>query len=348
MIVSKISNLVEEKISNTKLFVGMSVIAIMGICLHFFEPYAFFYLLFPILLIMLASIILLLRFFLKEIHDFKNSNANDIRNHCLLLFPDETNFLISVIYIIMVVAYFVCIYHLKFIEMNLMGLYIFFIGGGTFYLALINYEICVRLTAVIYKISKNISSIEYDMEYPERTLWLQYFFHLHKAFKNAALIVSILFVLENSIFFIANYDKFDHSSIFDISSWIKELKISSISHISSWIKELKIECIIIWLFIFVSIILILPFLAWLRSRCLNKIILYIEQDFSGKLLKSYQLEDLRTYPQKYWSILNIIQLVQISLEKNYSPGYINKIISFVVTLLTSFLHLLPGVINALK
>lgn len=329
MIQGTLANLIKEKVNYTRSSICIFVIGIMGIGLQFFEPYTMFYFLFPVLLIMSLSIVLILQFCLKELQKFQDKCANDdVKEYCACLFPEKNNSMLLVIYLTMVAVYFVCIYRLQFVEINLMGLYILLFGGGTFFLALISYEVCVRLTISLSKTEKNISNIKYDEICPKDTLWLQYFFHFHKVLKNAALVISMLFVLENSMLFVANYEKL---SLTDLSGTSKEFNLR---------ESLPIEWWVIWVYIFVTIVLALPLMTWIRNKNLNNIVSHIQEDFYKNFSASHTLDDLRSNPQKYQSVLNIIQSVQNSLKEAYLPHRIDRIASLSASILTCFAHLI--------
>lgn len=329
MIQGTLANLIKEKVNYTRIAVCIFIVGITGIGLQCFEPYAMFCFLFPVLLIMLLSIVLILRFCLRELQKFQENCKNeDVKKCCACLFPSKNNSLLLVIYLVMVAVYFVCVYRLQFVEINLMGIYIFLFGGGTFFLALISYEVCVRLTISLKETERNKSNIMYDELYPKDTLWLQYFFHFHKVLKNAALVISILFVLENSMLFVANYEKIFSHNLLDASKK------------SNLIKFLPIEWWAIWVYIFITIVLALPLMTWIRNRDLNSIVSHIQADFNEKMRIPHRLDDLRSNPQKYYSILNIMQSVQNSLKEAYLPHRIDRIASLSASLLTCFAHLI--------
>lgn len=328
MIQGTLANLI-KKINYTGLIISIFIIGIIGIELQRFEPYPMFGFLFPVLLIMLLSVILILQLCLKELQEFqKNCESEDIRKYCESLFAEKSNSVLLVIYIIMIIVYFVCIYRLQFVEINLMGLYILILGGGTFFLALINYEVCVRLTKALKEAEKNKKCIKYNELYPRDTTWLLYFFHFHKVLKNAALIVSMLFVLENSMLFVANYDKLNLPTLSDENN------------ILDIFKNLQIEWWVIWTYIFVTIVLALPIMTRLRNKRLNNIVSYIQTDFNEKMTNSYTMDDMKDNLQKYSSILNIIQAVQNSLKETYLPHSIDRLVSLGASLLTCFAHLI--------
>lgn len=343
MISGTLASLIKEKVNYSRLLIFIFTVGIIGVGFQLVEEYTMFYILFPVLLIMLVSVILILHFCLKELQKFQeNCNDNAVKECCRFLFPKKSNPLLLSIYTIMVITYFVCVYCLDFVKINLMGMYIFLLGGGTFLLALISYEVYVRLTISLKETVKNIANISYNEIYPKDTLWLQYFFRLHKVLKNSALIISILFVLENSMFFIANREKLFFPNLSDADG------------ILDFLKGIQIEWCIIWLYIFVTIVLALPFMTWLQNKSLNNIISYIQTDFNKKITISYTWIYLQQYPQNYYSILNIIQTIQNTLDEAYLPRRIDRFVSICASLLTCFAHLssfcmilIPGFFSSL-
>lgn len=327
MIQGSLAILIRDKITYTRLSICIFIVGIVGIGLQNFEPYTMFYILFPVLLIMLSGTVLVLRYCLKELQDFRiKCEKDEIKNYCAILFPEKNSHLLLLIYFVMVAVYFVCVYRMQFVEINLMGTYILLFGGATFFLALIGYELCVRLTISLKETEQNISKIEYDEVSPKDTSWLQDYFCFHKILKNTVLIISMLFVLENSMLFIANYEKLNLPTL------------SSTRDLSTLLKSLPIEWWAIWVYIFISIVLALPFMTWYRNRSLNKIVSYIQNDFEAKIRTSYTLENVQSDPQKYYFILNIMQVVQKSLRETYIPHNLDRFVSLGASLLTCFTH----------
>lgn len=329
MISGALANIIKEKITYTKLIMSIFIIGLLGVGLQFFEPYPMFWLLFPILLIMLVSVILILQFCLKELQKFQEKcEAKEIQENCTSLFTNKNSPLLLIIYVLMVIVYFVCLYKLQFVEINLMGLYVLLLGGATFFLALISYEVCVRLTLSLKKTEKNIDSITYDQKFPSDTLWLQYFYRLYKVLTSAALVISILFVLENSMLFIANYEKLFPQTL------QKEAKTIEL------LRHLPIEWWIIWIYIFATIIVALPLMKHIQSRSLKTIILHIQTTFKMDLMKHYEWENLCSNPQNYCFVLSTIQFVENALERTYLPRKIDRLITFGASLLTCCAHLI--------
>lgn len=217
---------------------------------------------------------------------------------------------------------------MRFVEINIMGLYILVLGGSTFFLALVCYEICIRVTVSLKEVEKNILKITYDDIYPQNTLWLQYFFRFHKVLKNAALAISVLFVLENSLLFLVNYQKLAFPSL------------TSIDEIPNLLKLLPFEWWVIWIYIFVTIVVAIPFMTQFRNQSLNKIVGCIQLDFQMKIIKNHKQNNFYNNPQDYFSVLNIIQIVQKSLMKTYISHGIERFFSLGASLLTCFAHLL--------
>lgn len=331
MICGELANLIKEKVGYTRLSIFVLIIGIIGSGLQLLEPYTtkfMFHMLLIMLLIMLTSVVLILQFCLKELDIFqKKCIDNDIKSHCTKLFPAKNNPLLLSAYILMVAVYFICIYRMRFVEINIMGLYILVLGGSTFFLALVCYEVCIRVTVSLKEVEKNILKIKYDNMYPQNTLWLQYFFRFHKVLKNAALVISVLFVLENSMLFLVNYEKLALPSL------------TNIDEIHTILKLLPFEWWVIWIYIFVTIVAAIPFMTQLRNQSLNKIINCIQSDFQMRIIEN-QKDNICKNPQDYSSVLNIIQIVQKSLMETYISRGIDRFFSLGASLLTCFAHLL--------
>lgn len=327
MIYGELANLIKEKVNYTRLSIFLCIIGSVGIIIQLVESYIMFWVMFPILLVMLLSVILILQFCLKELDKFHEiCTENDIKMHCAVLSPTKGSSLLISAYFLMVFVYFICIYRMQFIEINIMGLYIFALGGSTFLLALICYEVCIRLTISLKKIEKNIIEITYDNIYPPNTLWLQYLFRFHKVLKNAALAISVLFVLENSMLFFSNYEKLTLPNLKDIKK------------IPCFLASLPLEWWIIWIYIFITIVVAIPCMTQSRNQSLNKLVAYIQLDFQRKTME--RKGNLCNNLQDYFFILNIIQVVQKSLVEAYLPKNIDRFVSLGASLLTCFTHLL--------
>ncbi len=329
MIYGELANLIKEKVNYTRLLISLFIIGLIGIVLQSFEGYTMFWIMFPVLLVMLTSVILILKFCLKELEKFHEiCTENDIKIYCTMLLTAKDNSLLISAYILMVFVYFICIYRMHFIEISIMGLYIFALGGSTFLLALICYEVCIKLTVSLKEVEKNIIKIAYDNIYPKNTLWLQYLFHFHKVLKNAALAISILFVLENSMLFFANYKKLTLPNLNDIKN------------LPSLLTMLPLEWWVIWIYIFITIVVAIPCMTQLRSQSLNKIVAYIQLDFQKKIVENHKKDNVYNNLHDYFSVLNIIQVVQKSLTETYLPNRIDRFVSLGASLLTCFAHLL--------
>lgn len=323
------TNLIREKINYAYLLVFMLIISFIGIGLQFFEPYPMFWALFPVLLFMFVSVILILQFCLRELQKFEvNCKSEKILKECNSLFVKRNNSLLESIYFFMIIIYFVCLYRMNLIEINLMGLYIFLLGGGTFFLALLDYELYIRLTIFLRQTGKKLSNIEYNFIFPSNTLWLQHFFRLYKILKNAALGVSILFVLENSMLFIANYERHFYPNL------PKEKSVLEL------FDYLPIEWWVIWGFIFTTIIVALPLIIQFQNKSLKDIVLHIQRKFNEELTKPYNINELYANPQKYYFFLKIMQIIENSLKETYLPRSIDKLLSLGASLLTCFAHLI--------
>lgn len=333
MICGELANMIKEKVNYARLSIFLFIIELIGIGLQFLEPYtktwSMFHILLIMLLIMLTSVVLILQFCLKELDKFQKAcTGNDIKSHCAKLFPTKKNPVLLSSYILMVAIYFICIYRMSFVEINVMGLYILVLGGSTFFLALVSYEVCIRVTVSFKEVEKDILKITYDNIYPQNTPWLQYFFRFHKVLKNAALAISVLFVLENSMLFLVNYKKLALPSL------------TNIDEIPSLFKSLPFEWWVIWVYILVTIVVAIPFMTQLRNQSLNKIVDCIQSDFQMKIVENHKKNNLYNNPQDYYSVLNIIQIVQKSLMETYVAHGIDRFFSLGASLLTCFAHLL--------
>ncbi len=70
MIYGELANLIKEKVNYTRLSITLFIIGLIGIVLEFVEGYTMFWIMFPMLLVVLSSVILILQFCLKELDKF--------------------------------------------------------------------------------------------------------------------------------------------------------------------------------------------------------------------------------------------------------------------------------------
>lgn len=184
MLQGTLTSLIRDRVTCMRLLIFIFIVGSMGIGLQQFEEYEMFYILFPVLLIMLSAIILILQYCLKKLQEFQEKpETEEVKKHCTALFPEKSSSLLLFIYFLMVVVYFVCVYRLQFVDINLMGTFILLFGGSTFFLALIGYEVCVRFTISLKEVERNRFSIKYDEVSPKDTPWLKDFFGFHKILK---------------------------------------------------------------------------------------------------------------------------------------------------------------------
>ena len=108
--------------------------------------------------------------------------------------------------------YFISLYNINFININTMGIYILIWGGSTLTIALIAYEIYIRVTIVLLRVAsdnKNWSQ-NYNEFLPCHTEWLENLHPLSKLLKNVSLVMGLLFVFENTMIFYANINILDN------------------------------------------------------------------------------------------------------------------------------------------
>ena len=109
MIYGELANLIKEKVNYTRLLISLFIIGLIGIVLQSFEGYTMFWIMFPVLLVMLTSVILILKFCLKELEKFHEiCTENDIKIYCTMLLTAKDNSLLISAYILMVFVYIGC------------------------------------------------------------------------------------------------------------------------------------------------------------------------------------------------------------------------------------------------
>ncbi len=327
MISGSFAILIREKGNRIQFLLFIFIISFIGIIIQLFEPYEGFEVLFPLLIIMFASVVFILHYCLKALQKFKLDYEENsaIGDSCGSLFPEKNNSVLIVSYLMIIAIYFLCLYNLKFVKVNLMGIYILFFGGGTFFIALSCYEINVRLTIALKNLAENLVQIEYNTIYPTKTSWLQHLFHLYHVLRNAAIGTSILFVFENSMLFYFNFNS---------NNW------RNFEEIPHSLKNFPLEGWIIWLFILISIVIVLPLISQSQNRSFKYVIQFIETKFCEEITKDMQPKELYVNPQKFTFLLNTIQLVNSSLEKTYLLRKIDRLIAIYASILTCFAHLI--------
>ena len=181
MIDCKLTYIIREKLTNWHLIIFVVFLSLIGTIINYFEPYPLFYILFPLLIIMLTTTVAVLRFglkALKEFNEFCKENQPIFERLNILFVFNEKPFL-SFLFITIIIIYFICLYQLEFLALNIMGLFVLFLGGGTFLIALISYEMYLRVTIALRRISKDKVHIvaSYNKKNPTETLWFQYLYH---------------------------------------------------------------------------------------------------------------------------------------------------------------------------
>lgn len=311
----------EKKLKYQQLLFFIITMYLMGIIINYFEPYPFFHILAPVLLLMFFLTICIIQKVYKNITKFKEKYIN---NNTLLysfnyLFNSNNKHFIITVFSLMVFLYFVCLYSLEFIKINIMGCYALSLGAGTFFLALIGYEIHIKLTICLVDLSKkdfNIS-LTYHTNNLQDTEWLLELHKLSKLLRMASFILGLLFVLENALFFIVN---------------IQQYQIR--------FEKLPIELWIIWVFIFLAIIFMMPIIALVQIQCLHKIVLKIKKNFNNQIFNNYTLGNGLRNALSLLISLQIINLVEKSLKDAFDERIGEKFIAFSTAILSNLIHIL--------
>lgn len=164
---------IRDKLKLPWLISFMLVMLFLGIIINRFEPYNFFEILAPILLLMMTSTIWVLKIVFKNIDNFKQyyEKYQIFQDSFKLLFDVENRGIITIVFTIIVFIYFICLYKLGFFNLDIMGCYTLFLGGGTFFFALIGYELHIRLTICLKSLEKQCysGSFEYNLRNPKYT-----------------------------------------------------------------------------------------------------------------------------------------------------------------------------------
>ncbi len=331
MLTEDLARTFKEKFKNIYVLFFFVIMIFLGIFINNFEPYPKFDILFPVLLVMSFSTIMVLRHCLKQMLDFKElCQDTKIFNSALkILFAPKKNFLIILIYVLVMIMYFISLYNLQFISLNIMGFYILIWGTGTLGMALVAYETYIRLTIVLSRVaSDNISlSQNYNVLLPYQTNWLQSLYQLSKMLKNASLVMGLLFVFENTMIFYANINILNtFIGNTNLSVWAKA-------------KELPLEFWIIWFFVFIAIALAFPIIAITQSSNTKKIINKIELTYSNMATLEFKNSTEKKQILDYYIFMMMIRNIELSLNEKYMPQKFNKFIVFLASFLTCILHL---------
>lgn len=331
MLTKSFAELIEDKLRNSYIIFFFVVMIFLGIGINFFEPYPKFDILFPVLLIMSFSTIMVLKHCLKQMLEFETlcEKTNIFEKALNALFAPKRNAFIGAIYALVMVMYFISLYNLQLISLNVMGLYILIWGGSTLGMALLAYETYIRLTVVLLRVAADRDSLSknYNFILPCHTEWLQSLHKLSKILKNASLVMGLLFVFENMMIFYANInilDKFISSA--NLSIWEKA-------------KVMPLEFWIIWFFVFIAISLAFPIIAIIQSSGIKKIINEIEITYSDRATSELENSGSKKQIVDCYILVMMVKNMELSLNEKYMPQKLNKFIMFLASLLTCILHL---------
>lgn len=282
MIKSECTDFIKNKLQWTYTIYFFIGVLCIGAVLNYKSPYNYFWVLYPFLLIMLASTLGILKYALRKLDGFKEENRNmAVERELAVLYPPKSSFIIAVGYTMLIGFYFISLYVLKFIEINLMGGFLFLLGAGTFLFGLISYEMYIRLTVALSKIAATEGIFDnYDSDIPFKTKWLEDLHHLSRIFRYASLGIGIEFVLENAMIYYAHKEGIE-------VYWAKDI-IGDGRNVNFWekVQLLPVEFWFIWIIIFLAIVVAFPLLAELHVNSFKKIISKIENDCKENLKKS--------------------------------------------------------------
>lgn len=331
MLTKSFTETIEEKFKNIYIILFFVIMIFLGVGINIFEPYPKFDILFPILLIMSFSTIMVLKHCLKQMLEFEIlcEETDIFKNALKVLFAPKRNIFIGAIYVLVMVMYFISLYNLQFISLNVMGLYILIWGCSTLGMALLAYETYIRLTVVLQRVAADGNSLShnYNVFLPCHTNWLQSLHKLSKLLKNASLVMGLLFVFENTMIFYANInilDKFINTA--NLSIWEKA-------------KVLPLEFWIIWFLVFVAITLAFPIIAIIQSTSTKKIISKIGITYSDRATLKFENSRTEKRIVDYYILMMMVKNIESSLNEKYMPQKLNKFIMFLASLLTCILHL---------
>ena len=331
MVNGRFALLIRDKIKGTYFIIFMFVVVHIGIIINNFEPYTGFKILFPVLVVMLLSTTTLLKHSLIKLKSFEDKckDNSELLKEFNILFGEKKNLLIIGIFIIMIVVYFLCLYKLRFFSINLMGLYILFLGGSTFLIALISYELYLRITFTLKKISEDNNFLihQYNSKNPEQTMWLQQLFYMSQILRTASLTIGVLFVFENSMLYIVNSISIERG-LLDINSALVDD-----------MRKMPIEFWVIWIFILFSIGLAFPVIGIIQSNCIKKIISEIQTSFKNKVLEKHTEDELYLFPDKFSAIISLLQYVENDLTQKFMPKRSESFIRWLSSLLTCAIHI---------
>ena len=199
-------------------------------------------------------------------------------------------------------------------KINIMGCYALSLGIGTFFLALMGYEVHIRLTICLVNLANKDLGEYLDYNNHKNAEWLLDLHKLSKLLKTAAVILGFLFVLENALIFIANMQQYQ--------------------------KNLPLEFWIIWVFIFLTILFVLPIITLIQIQNLHKIVSQINKKFKDHIYEKYTRSGKLEDPLYLCAFLQNAVLVEKLLKNEFYEKTGEKIIDFSTAILTNVIHIL--------
>lgn len=330
MITYRFAMQITEKVKNLYIFFFFALMVFLGIMINHVEPYPNFNILFPVLVIMSLSTLIILKYCLKIMIEFKEQcDQIQIFQDALKIFLiNNKNYFIFCGYVSIMIMYFLCLYSLKFIELNIMGFYILVCGISTLGMALIAYEIYIRSTITLHRVAIDNDSLSqnYNKYFPSNTEWLKKIHQLSRTLKNASLVMGVLFVFESTMIFFANINKLD--------IYINNNNLSFVEKM----RKLPLEFWLIWVLIGISITLAFPVVAVVQSLNMKKIINQLVCLYNQTTTIDFE----RTISEKklldFYILMNLLQNVEVSMKNKYLSSKFEKIIIVLTSVATCLLH----------
>ncbi|OWR30398.1 hypothetical protein CDO73_10780 [Saccharibacillus sp. O23] len=301
------------------LFVCLGIFLI-GAVVNFLNPYPLFYVhQIILLLILFLSMTVVKKIFvffdqsfpspLKDARlDGFNKNFNSKMYSCIILIISTSVTLI----------YFISIFCLEYIKINLVGIYALMLGACALYVSIIGYCLLVILIRYLRTIRKDaLELVEYERFSPANTDWLiktsEFFNYLKRNF----FILGFLFTLEYAILIPQNAIEF--SPNFQINT------------------KNNAAFIMTWTGILLFIVLAFPIISFLSKKYIKEII----ASFKQKTI--LELDKLLIIAEKNNSGTDVLSYVNLINRVNSSPSYpwsaSNFRISSLIPLLTISVHL---------
>ena len=195
--------------------------------------------------------------------------------------------------------------------------------------ALINYEMYVKITNLINKISREEDLIKnyYDPINPKLSEWFNTLYELNNNLKNTSLIMGLLFVLENTLLFIVNTDK-----IISFSYDLEQSFWCLISH-------MPLEFWIIWFFILISIGIAFPYIAITQSFCIRRIFYKINYNTYIKIFDCDSEKNFYKEPINLYMRLSSMQEIENLLDKKFKPNRTDNLLTILSSFLTCIIHI---------